>query len=127
MKPSGKTLLSTGKKFDSDPNNVWFNIIVPPGQGDGWIPKANADEVPDPERPEVDPESFVRQCILVERSINALAADASRFVSADSLIARAIIETGIKNPGAAPGSFTPDDIKKTEPTGGYGPDGVPRS
>jgi uncharacterized protein (TIGR02594 family) len=100
----GKVLLATGKKFDTDPANVWFNIIVPPGQGDGWIPKANCDEVPDPERPDVDPESFVRQCILVERSFNVIAANAPWFVSADFLIARAIIETGIKNPGAGPSS-----------------------
>jgi uncharacterized protein (TIGR02594 family) len=96
----GKTLLATGKKFDSDPANVWFNVIVPPGLGDGWLPKANVDEVPDPARPEVDPESFVRQCILVERSFNVVESNAPWFASADFMIARAVIETGIKNPGA---------------------------
>ena len=101
---AGKILMATGKKFDSDPANVWFNVIIPPGMGDGWLPKANVTEVPDPARPDVDPESFVRQCILVERSFNVIDANAPWFVSADFLLARAIIETGIKNPGPAAGS-----------------------
>jgi uncharacterized protein (TIGR02594 family) len=100
----GKVLLATGKKFDSDPANVWFNVVVPPGQGDGWLQGSNVDEVPDPERPEINPEDFVRQCILVERSFNVIPENAPWLVSADFLIARAQIETKLKNLGAASGS-----------------------
>lgn len=111
----GKVLLATGKKFDSDPANIWFNVIVPPGLGDGWLQKSNVDEVPDPGRPDVDPESFVRQCILVERSFNVIDSNAPWFVLADFLIARALIETGttaqaiigngvLTNPGPVAGS-----------------------
>jgi uncharacterized protein (TIGR02594 family) len=52
----------------------------------------------------VERESFVRQCILVERSFNKLDSTAPWFVSADFLIARALIETNIENPGPSVGS-----------------------
>ncbi|WP_156951853.1 hypothetical protein [Bradyrhizobium sp. WSM1743] len=100
----GKVLLATGKKFDSDPANVWLNVIVPPGQGDGWLQRSNVDEVADPERQEIEPEDFVRQCILVERSFNVVPENAPWLVSADFLLARAQIETKIKNLGPVPGS-----------------------
>jgi uncharacterized protein (TIGR02594 family) len=111
----GKVLMATGKKFDSDPANVWFNVVVPPGLGDGWLQKSTVDEVPDPARPDVDAESFVRQCIVVERSFNVIETNAPWFVLADFLIARAVIEAGttaqavidkgvFANPGPAAGS-----------------------
>lgn len=99
-----KILLGTGKKSELDPADVWVNVIVPPGMGDGWIPLANAAEVADPARPELDREAFIRQCIIIERSFNAVAANAPWLVSADFLIARALIESDMGNPAAIAGS-----------------------
>jgi uncharacterized protein (TIGR02594 family) len=133
----GKILLATGKKFDSDPANVWFNVIVPPGLGDGWLQKSNVDEVPDPARPDVDPESFVRQCILVERSFNVIDSNAPWFVLADFLIARAIIETAttaqaiiekgmMTNPGPVAGSNAVGPLRvSSSEWNGFFPDGQP--
>jgi len=109
---NGKILFGTGKKFDEDPANVWFNVFGF-GGGDGWIPKANCDEVPDPERPEVDAESFLRHCLVEERSFNLIPTTAPWFVAADFLIARALIETGITNPGPVTGSDAVGPLRMT--------------
>jgi len=102
---TGVVLFATGKKFKgAGAANEWFNVLIPPGIRDGWIPAANCKEVPDPERPGVDPEMFVRQCILVERTFNDAPSTAPWFVSADFLIARALIETNMTNPGPDAGS-----------------------
>ena len=51
--------------------------------------------MPDPAPAPLDPEMFVRQCTLVDRQLNADPAVTPNFVTADFLIARAIIETGV--------------------------------
>lgn len=51
--------------------------------------------MPDPAPAPLDPEMFVRQCTLVDRQLNADPGVTPNFVTADFLIARAIIETGV--------------------------------
>lgn len=100
---SGRVFFGTGKKFeDADTRERWVNILIPPGLLDGWIPEDHCVEVPDPEPYPVDEESFVRQCILVDRSFNNLESTSPFFVSADFLIARALIETDLK--------YSPPDV-----------------
>jgi uncharacterized protein (TIGR02594 family) len=70
--------------------------------GDGkpaWVLKADCDPIGADERPPIDPGNFVASCITVERTINSQATTAPWFISADFLIARALIETGLQNAG----------------------------
>src|SRR5215469_133619 len=93
------TLFGTGKKFTDDHQVEWVNIYLPPPLQtvDGWVKSTDGQQVPDPAPASLDPEMFVRQCTLVDRSLNADPAVAPNFISADFLIARSIIETGMTN------------------------------
>src|SRR5215472_2673216 len=96
---TGKTLDQTGKKFTDDQQVEWVNVYLPPPLQtiDGWVKSTDGQQVPDPAPASLDPEMFVRQCTLVDRSLNADPAVAPNFISADFLIARSIIETGMTN------------------------------
>jgi uncharacterized protein (TIGR02594 family) len=92
----GGTFFSTGKRFTDDHQVEWVNVYLPPDQTrDGWVKSTDGKPVPDPAPAPLDPEMFVRQCTLVDRQLNADPAVPPNFVSADFLIARAIIETGM--------------------------------
>jgi uncharacterized protein (TIGR02594 family) len=90
-------LFGTGKKFTDDHQVEWVNVYFPPPDQDldGWIKATDGQQVPDPSPRPLDPEMFVRQCTLIDRMLNADPAVPPNFVSADFLIARAIIETGM--------------------------------
>ncbi len=93
----GGTLFGTGKRMTDtiDPAVEWINVYIPPGIIDGWVKSTEGKEVPDPDPAPLDPEMFVRQCALTDRSMNNDPAVTPNFVSADFLIARAIFETGV--------------------------------
>jgi len=104
----GGTLFGTGKRVTdtNDANVEWINVYIPPGMIDGWVKSTEGKEVPDPEPAPLDPEMFVRQCTLIERSMNTDPAVAPNFVTADFLIARAIIESGMTQAVFQPPYYT---------------------
>lgn len=65
----------------------------------GWVLKADVESTQPPPRPPLSVAGFVRECIAVERDFNRLDTTAPWFVAADFLVARAIIETKLKNEG----------------------------
>jgi hypothetical protein len=73
---------------------------VDPGDGTkGWVLQADFEPVSGEVRDAVNRELFVHECIFVERALNDQEKTAPFFVSADFLIARALIETDITNAG----------------------------
>lgn len=96
--------------------NVGETLILPQGKPDdpfigvvfapeGEIPKSGfvlrsaCKEIPDGPPSAIDMGPFIRECLIAERSMNALDGIAPFVVVADGLIARAIIETDLRNPG----------------------------
>lgn len=65
----------------------------------GWVLKEDCVPVSSDDRPPLDVGMFVRACIEVERAFNAAPKTAPWFVAADALVARALIETDLKNSG----------------------------
>ncbi len=65
----------------------------------GWVLKDAIVATKAPPRPALNIGGFVRNCIAAERACNRAESTAPWFVSADFLIARAIIETKLKNEG----------------------------
>lgn len=65
----------------------------------GWVRTADCESLDSVPRSPVDVGDFVAYCISVEAAFNDQGSTAPWFVSADFLIARAIIETDIKNAG----------------------------
>jgi len=113
----GGTLFCTGKKFTDDRQVEWVNVFLPPPLQtiDGWVKSTDGQPVPDPAPAPLDPEMFVRQCTLVDRRLNADPAIKPNFITADFLIARAIIETGItQTVFAAPFCTGPFRLAQTE-------------
>jgi uncharacterized protein (TIGR02594 family) len=93
----GGTFFTTGKRFTDDQQVEWVNVYLPPDQTlDGWVKSTDGQTVSDPAPAPLDPEMFVRQCTLVDRMLNADSSVPPNFVSADFLIARAIIETAMR-------------------------------
>jgi uncharacterized protein (TIGR02594 family) len=71
----------------------------------GWVAASDCQKIDDAPRPPVKEEDFVSSCVLAERAMNDEPTTAPWLVSADFIIARAIIETGIANVGPKiPGS-----------------------
>jgi len=69
----------------------------------GWVDKADCEEARE-EREPVQRDGFVQRCVVAEWTCNAVDAISPWLVVADYLIARAIIATGIANPGPTHGS-----------------------
>jgi len=98
-----KAVLTFLGKKQGDGDDVWINVeFKPPGGSTsvkGWVRLKHCEEIADAPREEVNPEGFVRTCLTAERSFNDLGSTAPWFVSADFVIARAVIETGLTNAG----------------------------
>jgi uncharacterized protein (TIGR02594 family) len=69
----------------------------------GFVLRSACTEIPDGPPSAIDKEAFIRECLIAERSMNALEGIAPFVVVADGLIARALIETDLSNP-PPPGS-----------------------
>jgi uncharacterized protein (TIGR02594 family) len=83
-------------------NGSLIEVVLESGEI-GWI--AKDDCAPDTgSRPAADRGFFVDTCINVEQAFNDVASTAPWYVSADFMIARALLETKIVNVGAAVGS-----------------------
>ena len=80
-----------------------IEVVLDDSGEKGWIAKDACGANTGP-RLQVDRPSFVETCIGIERSFNAVASTAPWFVSADFLIARALLETKIVNVGPGVGS-----------------------
>jgi uncharacterized protein (TIGR02594 family) len=65
----------------------------------GFVLRSACKEIPDGPPSAIDKEAFIRECLIAERSMNALEGIAPFVVVADGLIARALIETDLRNPG----------------------------
>jgi hypothetical protein len=96
---TGLVVYATGKTSTQDGNN-WVEIYPPQAPWTGWISATDCTQVADPARPDLDPESFVRECLIAERIFNNLTSTAPNLVVADYLLARAFIETKITNAGS---------------------------
>src|SRR5215468_1350778 len=71
---------------------------IDPGDGTHeWVLTADLTPLDAADRPKADRQIFVEECIHVEWAVNDLPTTAPWFISADFLIARALIETDITN------------------------------
>src|SRR5262245_15076428 len=89
-------------EFEGTPNadGTWVLADRPVS---GWIDAADCVEAGD-EREPVQRDGFVQRCVIAEWAFNSSDGIAPCVVVADYLIARAIIATGIANPGPADSS-----------------------
>jgi hypothetical protein len=93
-------VFSTGKEYSGQaPDDKWVQIQNPPSRETGWVPATDCVQIPDPARPDLDQEGFVRECLIAERIFNNIPSTPPWFVVADYLLARAFIETRITNAG----------------------------
>jgi uncharacterized protein (TIGR02594 family) len=75
-------------------------IEVDAGDGKpGWVRKADCDPIGAEQRPAIDVGNYVAACINAERTINKLTTTPPWFVSADFVIARALVETPLTSAG----------------------------
>jgi hypothetical protein len=93
----------------------------------GFVLRNACKEIPDGPPSAIDQEAFVRECLIAERSMNALPGIPPFVVVADFLIARALIETDLRNPsggvvdgqdGVGPLQVTSDEWKDFLDNGG---------
>lgn len=107
LMPAGPTLKlhDTGNTFVEAPGGTeWIEVLLPNDRTTGWVVKADFKQVPDDAPPPLDQESLVRGCLTVERQLNAIASLAPWHVTADYLIVRALLETGLSPGSVAAGS-----------------------
>jgi uncharacterized protein (TIGR02594 family) len=92
----GEILFPTGEQ---SPDPLWAKVEATNGETtvSGWVLLADCKDVSNAQRPDLDMAGFIGTCVVAERTINKLPATAPWFVSADFVIARGIIETGLKN------------------------------
>jgi uncharacterized protein (TIGR02594 family) len=99
----GETLILPQGK----PGDTFIGLVFAP-EGEipksGFVLRSDVKEILDGPATEIDQEAFVRECLIAERSMNALPGIPPFAVVADFLIARALIETDMKNPGAGTSS-----------------------
>src|SRR5262249_10682840 len=84
------------------PGGDFINFIFVPEGGiptPGFVLRSKCQELPDSPATAVEEETFIRECLIAERSINALDKTAPWYVVADLVIARALIETNLQNAG----------------------------
>jgi len=88
--------LETGEKFGTPPND-FIKVQLNDTAVQGWLKRSSGIEVPDPARPELDVEGFVRSALLAEDAFNTDAATAPNFVFADYVLALAFVESNMAN------------------------------
>jgi hypothetical protein len=93
----------TGEKFGTSPND-WLKVQLPGTAVEGWLKISSGIEIPDPARPVLDEEGFVRSALIAEQAFNIDPATAPNFVFADYVLALAFVESGMTNLGAVPPS-----------------------
>jgi uncharacterized protein (TIGR02594 family) len=84
---------------DTGRTKAAFMEVTPLDGQTGWVLQADFEPVGAAPREPVDPATFVQECMFVERAFNNQPKIAPWFVSADMIIARAIIESGVANAG----------------------------
>lgn len=100
---TGTVFLETGEKFGTAPDD-WIKVELPNSAVVGWLKRSSGTEVPDPARPELDVEGFVRSALIAEQAFNNDPATAPNFVFADYVLALAFVESDMTNPAAVPPS-----------------------
>jgi hypothetical protein len=91
----------TGQRFGAAPAD-WIKVQLPNSRSEGWVKMSSGIIVPDPARPPLDVEGFVRTALIAEQAFNADPATAPNFVFADYVLALAVVESGMTNLGAKP-------------------------
>jgi spore germination cell wall hydrolase CwlJ-like protein len=111
---TGTLLTFAGEKRDEGAKkDAWIKVSIilanSPAAVVGWVDAATVEEIPDAApRPELNAVGFVRECYMTERRFNTNELVSHWVVSGELLVARAMFETGLKNPGATAGS--PDGL-----------------
>lgn len=105
--------LETGETFGTAPDN-WLKVQLPNTQIDGWMKMSAGIIVPDPARPVLDEEGFVRSALMAEDAFNTAADTAPNFVFADYVLALAFVESGMTNLGAVPPSDAVGPLQITD-------------
>jgi hypothetical protein len=100
---TGTVFFETGEKFGTAPDD-WVKVQLADTAVEGWLKRSSGIEVPDPARPDLEVEGFVRSALLAESAFNKDPATAPNFVFADYVLALAFVESGMTNPGAVPPS-----------------------
>ncbi len=95
--------LDTGQRFGTQPDD-WIKVQLPNSRSEGWVKVSSGIIVPDPARPELDVEGFVRSALIAEHAFNSDPTTAPNFVFADYVLALSVIESGMTNMGAKPTS-----------------------
>jgi hypothetical protein len=93
--------LETGERFGTNPND-WLKVQIPDSRSEGWLRVSSGIIVPDPARPPLDEEGFVRSALIAEHAFNEDPKTPPNFVFADYVLALAVIESGMTNLGAKP-------------------------
>ncbi|MET4214566.1 phage tail tip lysozyme [Bradyrhizobium sp. LA2.1] len=98
---TGTEFFETGETFGTPPND-WVKVQLSDSAVQGWLKRSSGIEVPDPPRPSLDEEGFVRSALLAESSFNEDPGTSPNFVFADYVLALAFVESGMTNAGPAP-------------------------
>src|SRR6267142_649081 len=78
------------------PSDLFANVLFAPEGGvpiSGFVLREKCVEISDGPPAAIDREAFVRECLIAERSMDALSGIVPWAVVADLLIARALVET----------------------------------
>jgi hypothetical protein len=100
---TGTIFFEVGERFGTVPND-FIRVQLPHSSVEGWLKVSSGIIVPDPARPTLDEEGFVRSALIAEDAFNALPETAPNFVFADYVLALAVVESGMTNLGAIPPS-----------------------
>lgn len=93
---TGTVFIETGEKFGTPPDE-FIKVQLPHTAVQGWLKRSSGIEVPDPARPDLDIEGFVRSTLLAESTFNSDPATAPNFVFADYVLALAFVESNMTN------------------------------
>ena len=97
---TGTIFLETGEKFGTSPDD-WVKVQLSNSAVQGWLKSSSGTTIPDPVRPDLDVEGFVRSALIAEQAFNQDRATAPNFVFADYVLALAFVESNMTNLGGA--------------------------